>query len=160
MKKCKLKYQNLIQIFTIFSIMIFSVNCSDNQACICSNPLLDSATVVHCDYVVDGDTWRFHIGNEEISVRILNIDCFEIHTGERLDGQADEAGISSDSALTIGKAAKKFMDSLITGKEIKIVRDYNESNQDVYNRLLRKCYYKNILVDSILFARGYGLRYN
>lgn len=99
---------------------------------------MDSVAVVDCIAVSDGDTWKFEIKGEPFAVCVLHVDCFETRHGTRLDGQAAAAGISTDSALALGKLAKALADSLMTGKKVTMVRDYDEDNLDAYGRLLRK----------------------
>ncbi len=124
----------------IFCFVIFTA-CSEQtvNVCTCTNPLIDRQAVVICSEVSDGDTWKFLLGADEFSVRVLGIDCFETRRGARLDSQAVAAGITSDSALSLGKQAKALADSLLRGKEVIIFRDSLEDNFDVYGRLLRHC---------------------
>ncbi|MEI8135608.1 MAG: thermonuclease family protein [bacterium] len=105
------------------------------------NPLLDSSAKVIVSRVVDGDTFEFAIESDTISLRIIGIDAYETRHGARLDSQAAHAKISVDSALSLGKLAKQFADSLLSHKEVLIVRDYRNENFDTYNRLLRHVYY-------------------
>lgn len=122
------------------------------------NPLIDSTFTVKCIYVLDGDTWRFSFEDSIYSVRVLSIDCFETSINDRLKSQASKAGIPEDSALALGIKAKYLADSLLTGKMVTIVRDFNEYNLDVYNRLLRICYVGEIRYDSVIKARGLDVK--
>ena len=134
-------------------ILILCYSCldratSNNDNCI--NPLIDSMAIVTCSRVIDGDTWCFMIKYDEIKVRVLNIDCYEIHKNSRLQTQAAAAGISLDSALTLGLYQKELANKLLLNNLIKIVRDYSQKNYDVYNRLLRICYINNQLYDTLI----------
>jgi endonuclease YncB( thermonuclease family) len=115
-----------------------------------SNPLIDSVAVVTCTRVIDGDTWCFMLKTDEIHVRVLNIDCYEIKKDSRLQKQADSAGITLDSALILGKKQKEIANNLLLNNPVKIVRDYSQKNFDAYNRLLRICYINNMLYDSLI----------
>lgn len=103
--------------------------------------LLDSSASVTVGRVLDGDTFSFGIGNDTLGVRILNIDAFETRHGSHLDSQAVKAGISVDSAFALGKIAKQFADSLLTGKTVLLFRDPNQPAFDDFGRLLRHVYY-------------------
>ena len=107
---------------------------------VCANPLVDSSAVVLVTKVLDGDTFRFMIKNDEFDVRILDIDCFETRHGSRLDTQAVKAGITVDSALALGFAAKALADSLLTGKQVTLTRDSIQPDFDVFGRVLRRVY--------------------
>lgn len=114
-------------IFIIGLIFIFGVALGQ--------PLCDSCQVVTVTKVLDGDTFKCEIDGKTESVRILGIDTYEVHEGERLDKQAAKRGISSDSAITLGTAGKAFADSVLLGKQVTICR--MKRNRDVYHRLLR-----------------------
>ena len=103
--------------------------------------LLDSSATVTVGRVLDGDTFEFGIGIDTIGVRILGIDAFETKHGTHLDGQALAAGISSDSALALGKIAKAFADSLLTGKSVLLFRDPKQPAFDAFGRMLRHVQY-------------------
>ena len=131
-------------ITALFLLYGFSTQ-RETQQTECKNPLIDSIAVVKCISIIDGDTWKFKLGRDVFSVRVLGIDCYETKHNARLQKQADRHGITKDSALILGLRAKKIADSLLTGKEIIIIRDFKESNFDVYNRLLRHCYFEGMI---------------
>ncbi len=112
----------------------------------------DTATV-KCSYVSDGDTWNFYFEDVKYPVRVLNIDCFETSVNTRLEGQAEEVGISIDSALALGLTAKSLADSLLKGKQVFIKKGFASDDRDIYNRLLRKCYINGKAYDSIMQYR-------
>jgi endonuclease YncB( thermonuclease family) len=136
-----------------FLLLLFIlVSCTNNIEYInqCSNPFVDSVAIVVCVAIIDGDTWKFAIGEDLFGIRVLGIDCFETRKGSRLTKQANKSGISIDSALFLGKKAKEFANNLLFMKKITIIRDYNEDNMDVYGRLLRKVYINQMSYDSLL----------
>jgi endonuclease YncB( thermonuclease family) len=55
-------------------------------------------------------------------------------------------GIKVKTALSRGLKAKSFAEKILLNKKVKIVRDKNEKNQDIYNRLLRY-----VLIDDVSF---------
>ena len=143
----------------LFLVIIFLfISCNENNnstnQCSCANALLDSIATVDCSYIVDGDTWRFYIGSDVISVRVLGIDCFETKHNTRLDSQANRKGISVDSAFQLGVNAKSLADSLLGGKKLVIIRDYTQDNFDTYNRLLRYTRINGKSYDSIIKSLG------
>lgn len=119
-----------------------------------SNPLLDWTARVTVTRIIDGDTWEFLERGEKIGVQVLGIDAFESRHGDRLREQADAAGISEDSAYTIGQRAKAFADSVLTGKTVTIARDYSEPWIDTYNRLLRHVSVDGSDCATMMRARG------
>lgn len=74
----------------------------------------------------------------------MNVDCFEVKRTARLTEQATAAGISIDSALSLGLQAKEYATGLLLNNEVTIKRDSTEPNFDVYGRLLRHVFiYEN-----------------
>lgn len=103
----------------------------------CPNPLVDENAEIVITRIIDGDTYEFQIKDEKFGIRLLGVDCFETRRGSRLTKQADHAGISEDSALVIGKAAKLFASEFLLQQRVQIVRDSIASNMDNYGRFLR-----------------------
>jgi len=136
----------------LLSILIFT-GCS-NPVTAPVNPFIDYRCEIIVNRVIDGDTFTWLINNEEYSIRILGIDCFETKHNDRLIGQAAKAGISEDSAFTLGLIAKAFADSLLTGKNVILTRDSAESNFDTYNRLLRHVFINGKSYSDIIISKG------
>ena len=113
--------------------------------------------LIRCIKVIDGDTYDFLSGNDTIRVRHLYIDCYETVTGTRLDNQAKRAGISSDSALKLGFAAKKYIKELIEMKKCEVKSMTDEDDVDIYGRYLRIVSYQGQRLDSLLLAKGLAL---
>lgn len=134
-----------MKIFLYVVFLIISIAELRSQPMDCKNPLIDSIAVVKCIAIVDGDTWKFQLRNDIFSIRILGIDCFETKHTTRLHKQAEKNNISLDSALTLGLRAKHTADSLFLGKDVTIIRDSNEKNFDFYNRLLRHCFFGDMI---------------
>jgi len=146
-------------LLTILAFVLYSCSSTtdSSEACECVNPFVDSVAVVDCIGVADGDTWKFELKGEPFSVRVLHVDCFETRRGSRLEDQAEAAGISADSALVLGNFAKQLADSLMTGKKVTMVRDYDEDNLDAYGRLLRITIVYGMRLDSLMIAEGYSI---
>ncbi len=128
-------------------MLCLSVGCKTEEVTapttcpVCANPLLDSSAQVTISSITDGDTFSFVERNEKINIRILGIDTYETRHDARLDSQAVHAGISIDSAYTLGLRAKAFADSLLHGRVVSLYRDPQQPNFDVYGRLLRHVFF-------------------
>lgn len=149
-----MKIQLLIASIILFLVFSCGENTTSTNPCTCINPLLDSISSVDCSYIVDGDTWRFYIGSDVITIRVLGIDCFETKHNTRLDSQATRKGISTDSAFQLGLRAKTVADSLLGGKKLVIIRDFTQDNFDTYNRLLRYTRINGLSYDSLIISMG------
>jgi len=151
----------LTQLLFLSILILFSCSSSTDSSndCTCINPFVVSITTVDCVDISDGDTWKFELKGEQFAVRVLHVDYFESRRGSRLDEQAEQAGISSDSAYVLGNLAKHLADSLMTGNKVTMIRDYNENNLDTYGRLLRITVVNGMRWDSLMIAKGYGFEY-
>ena len=149
--------KNRRHIILYLIIVALLASCTENNITkegYCTNPLIDSVATVTCVAVIDGDTWKFQLQNDIFSVRILGIDCFETKHNERLRNQAEKKGITEDSAYSLGIIARNLAESLLLNKQVRIVRDFDEDNFDVYNRLLRKCYIDNLNYSEYIINAG------
>ncbi len=149
----KIHFPKVIILF-ILSFIIFT-SCNEDSI---NTKNQDEPTEYHLSTVVveivDGDTYGIFYKNQKWRIRVLNVDAFETQRGERLSNQARKAGISEDSALTLGKLAKEFAKSTLLNKKVDIYRDYNEPNLDIYGRLLRITVVDGKRYDSLLKANG------
>jgi endonuclease YncB( thermonuclease family) len=138
---------------------VLAVSCTENTVtnCECVNPLLDSSATVVISYVTDGDTYKFGIKSDTVTIRLLHVDCYEVRNTQRLRDQADAKGISVDSALALGYAGRDFAVRFLLNKKTLLLRDFNEPNMDSFGRLLR-----HVFVDGVSMAdtlRALGLVY-
>ena len=142
----------------LFILLFALVSCV--EPCNCpteQNVFIDYESTVEINYVTDADTYKFEISNETVIIRLLNVDCFETRQGTRLNGQAEKAGISVDSAYNIGVAAKLYAIDQLRDKFVIIRRDSNESNMDTYGRLLRHVLINDSLFSDMLKSRNYAV---
>ena len=102
------------------------------------NPAVDDSCLVVITRVIDGDTYEFVFDSTSYKVRLVGIDCFEIHKNNRLKKQAKEAGIDIDSAFALGLRALEFVKMKIENKEVLLLKEYSQPNFDIYGRLLRE----------------------
>jgi endonuclease YncB( thermonuclease family) len=102
------------------------------------NPVYDDSCWVTITRVIDGDTYEFYYDSQRYKIRLVGIDCFEIHRNNRLQKQADEAGIDIDKAYDLGWRALRFVRDKIENRKVLLFKDYTQNNFDVYGRLLRK----------------------
>ena len=110
----------------------------------------DSIMNVDVTYVYDGDTFAFYENSVQFKVRVLKIDCFETSKNSRLSDQAEKAGISVDSALTLGIKGREYADSVLKGNEVTLIKDKYAPNTDDYDRLLRIVEVNGERYDSLL----------
>lgn len=133
-------------------VLLISVSCNKdtnvvNSNCVCSNPLLDSISIIKVIDVIDGDTFKVKIQNDIFSIRVLNIDCFETKNNDRLKEQSIKSNISIDSCLSLGIKARETAVKLLLNKDVTLIRNFKDNNFDVYNRLLRDVY-----IDTLNYA--------
>lgn len=74
--------------------------------------------------VVDGDTLRVQVGEEEETVRLVGID-----TPETVDPRRD--------VECFGEESTQAMTELVSGQSVRLERDSTQQNRDRYGRLLR-----------------------
>lgn len=149
------KTMNLFKNIVIFGYLAMLLSCS-NEVCKCpdvQNIFLDYKATALITDITDGDTYKTTEQNETISIRLLNIDCFETRRTERLTEQAAAAGISEDSAYNLGHQAKQFAIDMLLNKTVTIKRDSAEQNIDTYGRLLRHVIVNDSLFSEMLKAR-------
>ena len=107
--------------------------------------------------VVDGDTFYCAKDGDTVKVRILGFDAFESRNGERLDKQAQRAGITSERALVLGNKAKQYAKELLQGKVIILHRGNKRApNHDLYTRLLRYVIVEEQDFAQIMISRGFA----
>jgi endonuclease YncB( thermonuclease family) len=136
--------------YNIIILFLLLIGCSSATEETSGGPALADEAEVTISYVIDGDTYIFYHNRAEYRIRLLGIDCFETFRGERLDGQAEKAGISPDSALALGLMQKHIADSILTGNTVIIRRSDTEPNRDAYDRLLRHVYMHDIHMKNYL----------
>lgn len=131
------------------SIVIFLIilNISLGNA---ANPFTDDTVKVKIIKIYDGDTFGFKYKKELIKVRLLGADTFETSLNERLSKQAEKMNIQEKTALKRGIKAKKFAEERLLNQKVLLVRDRNEKNQDVFNRLLRYVIVEGERFDSLM----------
>jgi endonuclease YncB( thermonuclease family) len=91
--------------------------------------------------VADGDTFyctSCDTCNDEVKVRVLNLDTYEKIRSERLRDQAERMNIAEQRAMQLGKQATDAATSLLLGKTVTLHRgNKREPRYDKYGRLLR-----------------------
>jgi endonuclease YncB( thermonuclease family) len=115
-----------------------------------ANPYTDDTAKVKIIKIYDGDTFGFMYKKELIKIRLLGADTYETSLNERLSKQAEKMNIQEKTALKRGIKAKKFAEEKLLNQKVLIVRDRNEKNQDVFNRLLRYVIVEGERFDSLM----------
>lgn len=142
-------------VFAVLAFFIFaSCNDDDTTTNHPDSKFNESPVTATVTWVYDGDTFLCKIYLQEEKIRVLDIDAFETQEGTRLNEQARKAGISADSALKLGYAAKDFAIDLLSGKEIILTRDKYGTNKDIYGRYLRYVEVGGKPYDSLIAAAG------
>jgi micrococcal nuclease len=97
--------------------------------------------------VVDGDTFKVKINNEEITVRMLGI-----NTPEVVDPRK--------SVECFGPEASAETKSLLNSREVKLVLNPNREKTDIYNRLLAYVYRDDgLFLNGLLIQEGFAREY-
>lgn len=95
--------------------------------------------------IIDGDTIVVDIDGKKEQVRFLGINTPEI--GQNPECYANEA--------------KQFLENLLKNQKIFLLEDYENTDRDVYNRLLRYVYLAdNTQLNSLLLSEGYARYYS
>jgi micrococcal nuclease len=142
-------------LFLLIQLIVSS--CSDNPSQTEESSVFDvSPATAIVTYIVDGDTFYCRIDTVEDKIRVLGIDTYETQVNDRLYQQAQRNGITPDSAIKLGEAAKNFATELLRNKIVILIRDFKEKNKDVYNRYLRYVIIDNMRYDSLIIAMGYN----
>ena len=140
--------------YLLFLLPCLIASCSVVQSSKTDFIFAQSATVT-VSRVVDADTFETMVDADTMTVRVLNVDTFESRRGDRLTTQAAKARISHDSALSLGKQAKAFADSLLRTKSVLIQRQAGQPNFDIFGRLLRVVSIDGKEYPALLKARGF-----
>ncbi|MGB9851410.1 MAG: thermonuclease family protein [Candidatus Kapaibacteriota bacterium] len=150
----KIVFNFLFFFFFVFFNFIFN-SCQENSTPPTTNDTPTEAylmtTVID---ISDGDTFAIYYKNQKWKVRVLYVDCFETQKGSRLTDQANRAGISVDSALSLGLKAKEFARKTLLNKKVELLRDFKEPNLDIYGRLLRITIIDGMRYDSLIRVMG------
>lgn len=101
-----------------------------------------AATKVTIDRVVDGDTFVYYDGNEQVRVRMIGVDTPEsVHPDE--------------SRNTVwSKKVSKWVKKKLTGKKVKL--KYDKDKYDQYGRVLAYVYLKKKMFQKTLLKKGYA----
>ncbi len=153
MKTSKIPYHLFILFITLVGILYLSG--SRIRAEMIHDPrprILAAFTKVPPGFVkvlddVDGDTIKVEIKGKEETVRFLGID-----TPETKDPRK--------GVQCFGHDASAFTKSMIMGQAVRLVRDPQEGDRDMYNRLLRYVYLPNgSNLNALLVVNGYAFSY-
>lgn len=115
-----------------------------------SSPIKNQASVsretAKVSKVVDGDTIKVLINNQEDTVRLIGIDSPEI---------VDE----KKPAQCFGKEASSKAKEVLTGKAIVLESDSTQGKRDEYGRLLRYVFLDNLNINKFMISEGYAREY-
>lgn len=118
-------------------------SCTPTVPASTSDPVAETGEVIA---VVDGDTIDVAQSDGTARVRLIGIDAPEIGRG----GEASEC--YADEART-------FLDELVYGHQVELVRDPTQADVDKYGRLLRHVYVDGQSAAELAIAAGAGNEY-
>lgn len=81
--------------------------------------------------VFDGDTIKLANGEK---VRLIGLDCPEMHESDKLFHDAKRAGQDIAAIQAMGQAAYQFVEPLVLGKMVRL--EFDVEQKDTYGRLL------------------------
>ena len=113
---------------------------------------IDTRIPVTLTKIVDGDTIRVKIYQEDFPVRLVGIDCFEASKNQRSYKQAYENKISVDEVVENGKNSKDFLENLYNNSDKKVYLDF--LGIDKYGRALGIVWFENQNVNKLLLQNG------
>jgi len=142
-----------LHIYILIIIGLLLSSCSKDDPVYPAPNVPDTLAYVIPKYVYNGSFFAFHYNNELVKVKVLDIECYEASYGFLLEEQAIISGISVDSAYSLGITAKLLADTLILGKEIKMIKGKNYPNYDSWGRLYRFVEIDGMRLDSIMIER-------
>ena len=97
--------------------------------------------------VTDGDTVKAIVNNEELNIRLLDIDTFETRANPRAYWQAEENHLSLGDVFKKGEQSKQELQKIISKNKGNIYID--PSKKDKYGRTLGTLYIGNNKEQSI-----------
>lgn len=105
----------------------------------------------------DGDTIKVILNNEETSIRLLDVDCFETKANSRAKKQAKYYNLSIDEIKSTGRQSKVILKELLKDKDNIIVK---WDKRDSFGRILGKVYTKDdINVNEYMLNNGLCKKY-
>lgn len=101
--------------------------------------LVSLAPGQHHDAVVvkvyDGDTFQLSTGEK---VRLIGIDCPELHESEKLNADAQRSGKDKKVIQAMGASSKEYTERWVLGQKVRLV--FDRQKKDKYGRLLAYVY--------------------
>ncbi len=85
--------------------------------------------------ILDGDTIKLHINNEDTKIRLIGIDAFETTKSNKAYKQAYQNQLDLDEVIRKGKETKEFLKELLKNKT-EFFLEYDEDKKDDYGRIL------------------------
>lgn len=148
--------KKLLLLFSFILLLLFS--CDDNSSNTSSDNYIpnEHELEVTVDSVINANKFVATINNKKYSIVVVDLHCYELEKNEILTNQANIAGISVDSALSIARNAVEFAKELLLKKRIIIRRDSLQSNSLPTGELLRHVFINGLRYDSIIIAKKFN----
>jgi len=96
--------------------------------------------------IVDGDTFKLFINNQEETVRLLGIDT-------------PETKAANKPVECFGQEASAKLTSLLSGKFVEIEFDHSQGERDKYGRLLLYIWVEGLFVNKEMVKQGFAHEY-
>ena len=154
---------NLNKLLLILSLILIVIACNHHKSKSQVAPFdlsdylkKDSLKIYQVSDIVDGDTYKVLIQNEEFKVRLLGIDTPESsnNTKTRRDSQRD--GQDVQEIVALGKLATEFVHNYLNeGDSVRLELDVEHF--DRYDRILAYIYLMDgRMMNEILIREGYA----
>lgn len=140
-------------IYILFIYLLLS-SCSDNPSDNSPKYPEENTITVVVDSVLSPVKLKVTIDGKMYPVRVISVECFESTNNEILKNQALSAGISEDSALTLGIKALAFAKQHLLGKTVTLNRDIRFGNISGSGELYRWLEVGTERYDSLLSRAG------
>lgn len=107
--------------------------------------------------VIDGDTIVVNINGMEEKVRLIGVDTPESRQNKRAQLQEKELGKDAETIVELGKRAKEFTKSMLTGVS-KVYLEFDVQQRDKYGRLLAYIYLPDgRMLNKEIICNGYAM---
>ncbi|MCX7877452.1 MAG: thermonuclease family protein [Ignavibacteria bacterium] len=110
--------------------------------------------------VYDGDTYQVQINGRIEKVRALGIDTPERYESDKLFMDRERTGSDINTIMKLGELSSSYAESLLTNREVILVKDYRSDDRDSHGRLLRFIYLDDgTFVNMKIIEDGYATAY-
>jgi len=117
------------------------------------------ANDVYVSKIIDGDTIKIKLPENEVSVRLVGIDCFESQKNNRAYKQAYENRISIDEVVKRGCNSTMELSRIISGGKKPNYVELHIVGLDAYDRILGIIYKDSVNINEQMINKGFCPKY-